>query len=124
MTACKLVIPGTLPGLNDYINACRTHRQAGAKLKAETEQYIGLLIKQQLRQRQFSRVSVVFAWYEPQRKRDKDNIAFAKKFVLDSLQSVGAIPGDGWRHIDGFSDQFYIDKANPRVEVTICEVER
>ena len=119
---CKVVIPGTLPGLNDYVNACRTHRQAGAKLKQETEQVICILIKKQLAGRQFNRAQVAFKWYEPNKRRDKDNIAFAKKFILDSLQTLGTIQGDGWKHVVGFSDEFYIDKANPRIEAIISEV--
>ena len=37
---------------------------------------------------------------------------------------VGTLPGDGWRQIVGFSDKFYIDQENPRVEVVIREVRK
>ncbi len=118
----KLVIPGRLPGLNEYTKACRANRQAGAALKRDTEEAIMWEIKRQLRGKTFERVSIAFSWYEPNKKRDLDNICFAKKFVLDSLQKSGALTNDGWGQIKGLSDAFEVDKANPRVVVEIMEV--
>ena len=31
--------------------------------------------------------------------------------------------GDGWEHIEGFSDRFEVDRKNPRIEILIREVE-
>ena len=115
-----LVIAGRLPGLNEYVKACRANKQAGARMKEDTEQIIKAYIMQQLRGKQFTdKVALKFNWYEENKRRDKDNIAFAKKFVLDALQSAGVIPGDGWKQIRGFRDEFYIDKDSPRVEIEI-----
>lgn len=115
----KLVITGKLPGLNEYIAACRANRYAGAEMKKDAEAVIGWEIRSQLKDQKFESVSVVFHWYEPNKKRDKDNIAFAKKFVLDALQAAGTLAGDGWGQVIGFVDKFYIDKQNPRVEVEL-----
>lgn len=115
----KLIIQGRLPGLNEYIAACRTNRYAGANMKQETETAIQWEIQNQLRSKTFSSVSLTFHWYETNKKRDKDNIAFAKKFILDALQDTGTIPGDGWKAVDGFKDRFYVDRKNPRVEIEI-----
>ena len=41
----KIVIPGTLPGLNEYTEANRKNRFAGAKMKKEIEQYLCAAIK-------------------------------------------------------------------------------
>lgn len=60
-----------------------------------------------------------FTWYCPNKRKDPDNISFAKKFILDGLQVAGVIENDGWKQIAGFSDAFYLDKQNPRVELTI-----
>jgi len=117
----KLTIPGRLPGLNEYINVCRANKQAGAEMKRIIETKISWYICQQLRGLKLGPVSLKFGWYEANKKRDKDNIAFAKKFVLDALQETGIISGDGWSHIIGFSDDFYIDRANPRVEIDLLE---
>jgi hypothetical protein len=36
--------------------------------------------------------------------------------------AAGVLKNDGWNDIEGFNDRFYIDKANPRVEVEITEL--
>ena len=56
-------------------------------------------------------------------RRDKDNIAFAKKFIQDSLVHAGVLQNDGWKHIEHFTDDFAVDPKNPRVEVVIEEFE-
>jgi hypothetical protein len=73
---------------------------------------IGLNVK-------FKKVMIVFRWIEKNQQRDKDNIAFAKKFIIDSMQEWGIIPNDGWNQILGFADEFYVDKKNPRIEVLL-----
>jgi len=117
-----LIIDGQLPNLNDYTAACRSHRQVGAKMKKDAEKVISLYIKQQLKDVAFKNpVRLSFRWYEPNRKRDLDNVCFAKKFILDALVSNGIIVADGWKGVVGFTDQFFIDKENPRIEVDIEE---
>lgn len=118
-----LSIPGTLPGLNEYSAAERKHRQAAAKLKRETEQRIILTARSQLPNVHLSNpVNMFYSWFEPNRRRDKDNIAFAKKFIQDALVKAGVLKNDGWEEINGFSDCFYVDKENPRIEVQLEEV--
>lgn len=116
----KFTIPGTLPGLNEYINAERGNKYQAAVLKKEAEAYIGNIIKTQLRGVSFTGpVIICYAWVEPNRRRDKDNIAFAKKFIQDSLVAVGVLQGDGWKHIECFADFFFVDPKDPRVVVVI-----
>lgn len=115
-------IEGQLPNLNDYTLACRSHRQMGARMKKNAEAIISAYIIQQLKGVAFKKtVKLSFRWYEPNRKRDLDNICFAKKFILDALVSNGIIVADGWKGVVGFTDNFYIDKENPRIEVDIQE---
>lgn len=119
----KLIVPGRLPGANDYINAERRNKYAGAKLRKETEQRIELAANAQLRGVRFDLPVIMhYHWFEQNRKRDKDNIAFAKKFVQDALVSAGVLKNDGWEYIAGFSDDFDVDKENPRVEIEFEEV--
>lgn len=66
-------------------------------------------------------VIVEITWYEKNKRRDPDNVAFAKKFVLDSLVESGTFPGDGQRYVLGFIDHFRVDSKNPRIEITIHE---
>lgn len=116
-----LVIYGKLAGLNDYTKACRTNKYVGAQMKAKAEGMILLHIKQQQIGRIPGKVRLNFRWYEENRKRDLDNICFAKKFILDALVFSGTIEADGWRCVTGFTDEFFIDKDNPRIEVDVIE---
>lgn len=115
-----LTIEGQLPNLNDYTKACRSNRYAGAKMKQDSERIISAYIMQQLKGVAFDgTVSLNFRWYEPNKRRDLDNICFAKKFILDALVNNGIIKADGWQGVAGFTDQFFIDKEFPRIEVDI-----
>lgn len=120
---CKLVIPAKLPGLNEYVSAERANPFKAAKLKKDTETFICYCIKQQLRGVRFEKpVKIAFLWFEKNRRRDKDNIAFAKKFVQDALVNSGVLANDGWKEIAGFKDEFFVDSENVRVEVIIREL--
>lgn len=125
MAQYKLVILGTLPGLNELIAAERTHRQKGAKLKRDAETIVRLHIRQQLRgKRPKTPVMLHYRFFEPTRRRDKDNIAaFAHKTIQDSLVKEDIIANDGWDYVEGFVDVFSVDKKNPRIEVIIIEPE-
>ena len=121
MKEYSFIIKGTMTGLNEYTNACRGNKFQGAMIKAAE----GMRVKVQaraLKGLKLKRVEVQFKWYEKNKRRDLDNIAFAKKFVLDALQDLNAIENDGWKNIAGFSDSFFVDKNNPRVEVVLKEV--
>ena len=116
-----LTIPGQLPSLNEYIAAERANRYKAAAMKRDAEQLIGLYARSQLRGVRFTGpVMMRYTWYEPNRRRAKDNIAFARKFIQDALVSAGVLQGDGWSCIGGFSDAFEVDGQNPHIEVHIC----
>lgn len=121
----SFTIYGRLDGLNEYILKCRGNKYAGANLKRKNEAKISQALIMSLQPVEFmstKKVHISFKWYEETRRRDLDNIAFAKKFIQDALVKTGVLEGDGWRHIAGFTDEFYIDKDNPRIEVIIREV--
>lgn len=113
------VIKGQLPGLNEYTRQNRNNRYDGARMKAETEQLITIMIRNQHLEPIHGRVFLTFKWYEPNEKRDPDNVAFAKKFILDALVSNGIIDGDGRKIVKGFKDQIETDRKNPRIIVEI-----
>ena len=118
-----LIIDGQLPNLNEYTRACRGNKFLGAKMKKNAEEWITFFIKQQLKGVCFEgTVELSFRWYEPNKKRDLDNICFAKKFILDALVSNGVIVADGWKGVIGFTDNFFVDRENPRIEVDIKKV--
>jgi len=119
----KLIIRRTLPNLNDYITAERSNKYAGAKMKKEWEAVV-MHEARALRGVQFEKpVYMLYRWFEPSRRRDKDNISsFGRKVIQDALVRCGVLQNDGWANIDGFADEFYVDKKNPRIEVKIWEV--
>lgn len=113
-----LTINGTLANLNDYTKACRTNRYLGAEMKKRMERVVSSHIFQQLDGVQFNEpVILSFRWYEPNKKRDLDNICFAKKFILDALVKNGVLVNDSWEWVKGFTDEFFVDRQNPRIEV-------
>lgn len=120
----QFFIPGQLPGLNDVIEKAKHRRgnwNAYDDLKRSYGEYIGLYIKR-AKLKPMDCVSVNFHWVEPNKKRDKDNIAMAKKFIFDSLVKTGILPNDGWKNVEGFSHTFAVDKERPGVLVTLTEV--
>ena len=122
----KVIIEGKLWGLNEWTYACRSKygQHTASAYKKETEQLIGWYIKKWLGNWKTNKtVYLKFLWVEPNRKRDLDNIAFAKKFIQDALVKNGVIPNDGWKNILGFTDDFAVDAENPRIEVDIIEVD-
>ena len=99
-----VTIPHKLVGINDYTRACRTNKYVGAKMKQEQERICGLYIARL--KPMFKPVHITITWVETGKHRDPDNIAFAKKFILDSLVHYGVIGNDNHRHIKGFTDLF------------------
>lgn len=115
----KFTIQGRLDGLNDYISANRANRFKGAQMKKDNEELVMLSVKEKKIKKP---VKITFRWYEKNSRRDMDNIAFAKKFILDALVKKGVLQDDGWKWVKGFTDEFFIDKGNPRIEVEMEEV--
>lgn len=121
----RLTIQGRLPGLNDMIEADRRDRRAGNRLKQESQDIVRMYIARDLRRiRIEGPVFLHYCFYEPNRRRDLDNISgFAHKVTQDALVRAGVLKNDGWANIVGMQDSFYVDAENPRIEVTITECE-
>ncbi|GHU56900.1 hypothetical protein AGMMS49975_21170 [Clostridia bacterium] len=118
----KITIPFTLPGTNQYVGENRRSKYKGNKTKRDIESNLALIINNALRGVTLKTpVTLDYLWVEKNRKRDKDNIAFAQKFIQDALVNTGKLSNDGWTQIVGFSHRFAVDKKYPRVEVEITE---
>ena len=116
--------PGRLPGLNEIIDAAKQGRgkyQPYAQMKDRYTSEIGWLAKKLPR---YNRVDITITWYEPNRRRDPDNITGGQKFILDGLVAGGAIRDDSQRYINSITHRFEVDRENPRVEIGIEEASR
>lgn len=109
-------IPFRLPSLNEYVNECRRNKYAGAKMKKKIEDDIGWYIDK-LPKFEIP-VTIHFHWIEENKKRDLDNIAFAKKFILDSMVKMGKLKDDNRKCVASFTDTFgYSDESKVVMEV-------
>jgi len=117
----KLEIPGRLPGLNEIIAAAKEHFGSYANMKDEYTASIAWLAK---KLPNFEKVALIITWYEPNSRRDPDNIMAGQKFILDGMVAAGTIPNDSQKHIKGIVHRFRVDKRNPRVEVEIVDIEK
>lgn len=115
----KLIIDGELTDLNTYINAERSNRFLAAKIKENDTLYVRAQCYVYKLKPIKSPVRIVYAWYCKDKKKDKSNIAFAKKFIEDGLVKAGILKNDGWNDIASYRDEFYVDKERPRIEVEI-----
>lgn len=93
-----------LPSLNDYITANRTNPHAGNKFKKDVDKSIGWRIKQAKDAGNLTPkeepVDILIDFYEPNRRRDVDNIQSSTKYILDALVQQGILKNDGrkWVH--------------------------
>lgn len=110
------MIKQKLPSLNEYTAACRSNAYKGGKFKAEVEEVIGWYIKQALTSKTLHKPSgavlVRFEWHEKTKRRDADNIAFAKKFILDALVKCKVLENDSRKFVKGFYDVIVDDKED------------
>lgn len=113
-------IHGRLPGMNEYTASQRTNKFGGANMKKKAQNTAELYIRY-ARLKAIDRPAYIqYTFYEPNKGRDKDNIAgFAHKVIQDALVATRILKDDGWDYITGFSDDFKIDKKEPRIEVTL-----
>lgn len=120
----KFTIPGRLDALNEYTSANRQNPYVGGKMKRDNESIVIWSIRQQLKGISISRPVIIhYAFYEKNKRRDKDNIlSAAMKFIQDSLVKCCVLKNDGWSEIENFTHTFSVDKNNPRIEVTLEEV--
>ena len=121
----RIIIPGRFPSLNEYIAANKKRSgnwNGGNSMKQRDQREICQHIPKGTKFKK--RIFLEYTFYEPNTKRDKDNISgYFHKIFQDALVQAGAIPDDGWKYIYGMTDYFEIDKAYPRIVVDIEEVQ-
>ena len=99
----KFIIDQRVPGMNELINANRTNKYVGAKMKKETEEMISFYIYNAVNNGLLKPIQdaciVNITWCERTKKRDSDNIQSGQKFILDALQKTNIIPNDSQRYV-------------------------
>ena len=123
----KIVIPGEMPGFNEIIAAAQQGKrtqgkkayQAYGSMKKYNTDLVTWVAKKVPKKK---RIHLDITWIAKDKRRDPDNIAAAVKFIWDGLVQAGVIKNDGWKENGGWSNQFKVDKDNPRIEVIIKEV--
>lgn len=120
-------IPFKLIGLNDYINAERTNRFKASAIKKNIEKEIGYYVENSKRKGFLTPHEVPctleIEWTEGNMRRDGDNIAFAIKFIQDTLVRHGIFPNDTRKYITELHHTFKTVKGIYKVTVTIKENE-
>ena len=108
-------IPIKFLSFNGYVDLCRKNRYQSAKYKRQAEDEIGWYIK---RLPKFKTVHIHFHWVEENKRRDLDNVCYAKKFILDALVKYGKLKDDSPKYVRSFSDTFgYGHKTKVVIEI-------
>lgn len=122
----KLTILGFDSGLNELLNGVhfdyRTRRIVN-QVKKNNDEIMIRQIRFQLKDKITTPIVIHYAFYCKDKRRDRMNIASAAdKSFEDALQKCGIISNDGWNNVLNCTFEFHIDKENPRIEITITEV--
>lgn len=120
MAIYKIDIPYKFPSFNQYVNECRKNKYAGGNMKKKIQEDIMYFIN---KLPQFKTpISIKFIWIEGNKRRDLDNICYAKKFILDSMVKAGKLKDDNRNYVVGFEDTFEYGKET-KVILEIEEVQ-
>jgi Holliday junction resolvase RusA-like endonuclease len=109
--------------MNEIIDAAKKGKGKYQPYAEMKDQYTNMVTWLAKKLPKYNRVDITITWYEPNAKRDIDNISTGAKFILDGLVKAGTIPDDSQRYINSIVHRFEIDRENPRVEVEIEESE-
>ena len=114
----KVIIPEIPPSLNRFAG-----RKNVQEYRAHKERWKRLVYFLSLKMRPaqpYKRAIVSITYFFPDgRRRDPDN--YAGKMILDGLTAVGIIEDDSFSHIR-LELAGFVDKNDPRTEITIKEV--
>lgn len=112
-------IDGQLAYLNDHDAANRGNKYGGAKLKSEMTELVRLQLLSAPRVE--NPYIPTFTWRYSS-GHDFDNIAFAKKFVLDGMVKAGVLPNDNQKWMLGLGGDNFL-KVPKGQEGVMVEIE-
>lgn len=119
-------IDGRLDGLNEYVNACRRNKYAANNMKKGNQKVISYYILKALKNGSLHApskfpVGLNIVWYEPNNRRDVDNVQFAVKFILDALVEMNVIPDDSRKYVNLINNRVECGRECPRIYVEVIE---
>lgn len=99
------------PTLNEYIDCERGSTIAAAAMKKKCTEQVRIQCEEQNIPAVSGKVDLLFEWHSSTR-HDPDNVAFAKKFILDGLQLAGVLENDNRKFIGTMADEIVQDDEN------------
>ena len=90
----KFTIQGRLNSLNEYIKACRGNVYSANNMKMYEKAIREAVRVAKLMPIDKYPISLKITWYEPNSRRDIDNVQFATKFILDAMVEMQIIKND------------------------------
>lgn len=106
-----------LLGLNWYTNA---HFHQRSKVKRS---FVGIISDQPRINLKKGKYKVHYDIYIKRKGTDGGNVrSVVEKFGLDALQELKWLSNDDFETIIGSSDDYYLDRDNPRCEITFKKV--
>ena len=117
-----IIVRGSLPHLNQYIQAERGNRFNAARLKKEATELVAWSARNAVPVTHYP-VDVTLTWYVKSNRGkypDPDNIAFATKFVLDGLVEAGVIVDDTFQQIGEIRHRYKWNVPRPGVAIQLC----
>jgi len=96
------------PTLNEYIDCERGSTIAAAAMKKKCTEQVRVQCIEQSIPPVAGKVDLLFEWHSSTR-HDPDNVAFAKKFILDGLQLAGVLENDNRKFIGTMADEIIQD---------------
>lgn len=101
--------------LNEYINKERRNKYAAAKVKDDLTNEVAWQCKAVRCAKPIGKVDMMFRWHVKGR-HDSDNIAFAKKYVLDGMVKAGLLENDNPKCVRHLKDYIYRDVKKPDLD--------
>lgn len=123
MKTLHLVFFGSLPGLNDIVDANRSGWAVGARQKKSVQKILRMSWIGKEKTCFSGSVKIIVRFYEKNLRRDDDNVFGGLKFILDTLQEMGIIKNDSPKYAHVLPERF-LDRNHPRIEIDIFEMEK
>jgi len=118
----KFTIEGRFPGMNEIVTAAKRGRGRYQPYAEMKKYYTLLAYREACKLGGYDKIKITFKWYEPNSRRDIDNICAGAKFILDGMVKAAVIKDDSQRYVKGIEHHFFVDNKNPRIEIEITEI--